>query len=336
MQTLVDRQSNACRLLPNPAGLAMAHSVDEAVSLVGTCLSPHKLTVGGGLPLALASLSALDLGDHCAMVSLKYGFDVDIDAGYVSDYFMLKLTLAGEGRITSDERTAVTSPRSIFVTSPLARTRFHMSAACQHLTTRICRRTLEEHLMQKLGSRLHDPLEFDLEIGSDSDFGRAWWQLVGHICDISATAPRVLACEEVRNQYSRTMMELMLHAAPHNYSERLRQAETPALPRHVRRAQEYVLTHLAEIRSVAEIGASIGVSPRTLQNGFKQAFNMSPAEYVRQARIQALHRALVAADSSQSVTSLMAAVGISSFGRYAEYYRQAIGASPSETLRRAI
>jgi AraC-like DNA-binding protein len=332
MESLVDARRPDAPLMPNPAGLCLAHSVDEAVSLVGSNLAAHKLKVNGAGTSVMANMSALNLGD-CAMVSLRYGFDVDIDAGHIEDWYMLKMTLSGEGRISSDDRQAETSYRSIFVTSPHARTRFRMSASCRHLTTRVARQVVEERLVQKLGRRLDRPLEFDLEIASDSDFGRAWWQLVRHICEISATAPTVLACDDVRNQYSRTMIELLLHAAPHNYSAALGRAESPMLPRCVRRAQEYIATHLVEIRSVAEIAVAIGVSPRTLQNAFKQALDISPADYVRKARVQALHGALLAANPSQSVTNLMTSVGISSFGRYAEYYRQQIGVPPSETLR---
>jgi AraC-like DNA-binding protein len=321
-------------LMPNPAGVCLAHSVGEAVHVVSSCLSPHKLKVCAGGTNVQANMSALDLGD-CAMVSLRYGFDVDIDAGHIEDWYMLKMTVAGEGRIISDDHIAATSWRSLFVTSPNARTGFYMSASCRHLTTRIARPVIEERLAQKLGRRLDRPLEFDLEIASDSEFGRAWWQLTRHICEISATAPTVLACDEVRNQYSRTMVELLLHAAPHSFSEALRRTEGTLRPRHVRRAQEFIADHLPEIRSVAEIAAAIGVSPRTLQNGFKEALGVSPAEYVRAERIRALHRALLVAAPSQNVTELMTAVGISSFGRYAEYYRQQIGVPPSETLRRS-
>jgi AraC-like DNA-binding protein len=335
MQTAIVSQRLEQRLLPNPARLATATSVEEAVGLVGTCLSPHKLRVAGSSSRALASLSALHLGD-CDMVSLKYGFDVDIDAGYITDHFMLKMTLTGEGRIASGERIATTAPTSIFVTSPHAQTRFRMSSTCQHLTTRVCRRAVEERLAQKLGRRLQEPLEFDLEVRSDSEFGRAWWALVAHICDLSASTPSVLASEEIRAQYSRTIVEMLIHAAPHNYSRYLHQFEAQSSPRHVRRAQEYVATHLVEIRSVADIAAAIGVSARTLQNGFRQALNISPAAYVRQARVRALHSALLTADSSVSVTRLMASVGIASFGRYAEYYRQQIGVAPSATLRQAL
>jgi len=320
------------RFLPDPSRLLQAHSVDEAVSLVASTLSPHKLRINDRAPQAVASLSALSLGD-CAIVSLKYGFDVDIDAGCISDYFMLKMTVAGMGRITSDDCVATTSPASIFVTSPQAETHFRMSSSCRHLTTRVCRRAIEDRLMQKLGRRLHVPLEFQLELGSETEFGRAWWQLISHVCDVSASAPGVLASEDMRAQYSRTIIELLLQSAPHNYTDAMHVAESHLSPRHVRRAQEYIESHLPEIRSVVDIASAIGVSARTLQNGFRQALNVSPADYLRRARVQALHRALLAADGTQSVTSLMTSLGIVSFGRFAEYYRKEIGVAPSLTLR---
>jgi methylphosphotriester-DNA--protein-cysteine methyltransferase len=63
---------------------------------------------------------------------------------------------------------------------------------------------------------------------------------------------------------------------------------------------------------------------------------MTPAEYLRDLRIQALHEALLHADPGRSVTELMQDVGIVNFGRYAHYYRRKMGVVPSQTLRGAI
>lgn len=322
-------------LYPNPARIDRAYSVEEAVHVVGNSLAPHRLRVRERLPRALASLSTLDLGD-CTLVSLKYGFEVEIDAGVINDYYMVKWGLTGSGHVMSGARAAATSARSIVVTSPEESSGFRMSAVCEHLTTRVSRKALEERLMQKLGRRLLRPVEFDLEMATDSDFGRAWCQLVTHICQISAAAPTVLECEEVRKQYSRTMIELMIHAAPHNYSQEILACETQTMPWYVRRAQVHLEAHLSEVRSVADLAAAIGITPRTLQNGFREALKIHPAEYIRNARVTALHRALLAAEPGQTVTSAMVSVGIASFGRYAEYYQQQFGQWPSETLRRAL
>ena len=130
---------------------------------------------------------------------------------------------------------------------------------------------------------------------------------------------------------------MLIHSAPHNYTQVLEESSHHPIPWHVRRARDYIHEHLPEIRSVADIAASIGITVRTLQNGFRQAYDMTPAEYVRRMRVQALHEALVAgAGSGQSVTDLMQAVGIVNFGRYARYYRELIGVAPSVTLKRCL
>ena len=170
----------------------------------------------------------------------------------------------------------------------------------------------------------------------DSDFARAWCELVRHICHVSATAPAALASEGVRKQYARTLMEIMLSAAPHSHSDSIEEPMNRATAWHVGRARDYVHDHLSEGISITDIAARVGVTPRTLQNGFRKAFNLTPAEYIRRARVDALHQALLAADATAGVTKLMMNVGIVNFGRYAQYYREQIGVSPSTTLREKI
>jgi AraC-like DNA-binding protein len=318
--------------MPDPRGVVTADTLDEATSLVRAAICPHSLRVNDPPKKSLAFLSSLDLG-ACGLTRLKYGFDVDIDAGCIEDSYLVKWTLQGEGHVQCGERTAITSPRSILITEPTAHTKIRMSAQCQHLTVRVSRRALLATLAAKLKRGPRKALQFDLEIPMNSDFARAWCELVAHICHVSATAPAALASEGVREQYSRTLMEIMLSAAPHSHSESLNEPVGCAAAWHVGRARDYVHDHLAEDISVADIAALVGVTPRTLQNGFRKAFNLTPAEYIRRARVDALHRALLAADASAGVTNLMMNVGIVNFGRYAQYYREQIGVSPSRTLK---
>jgi len=147
-------------------------------------------------------------------------------------------------------------------------------------------------------------------------------------------------CRHLTVRVSRRALEArlteLLHSARHSYSQALERRAGDALPWHVRRARDYIHANVADIRSVAEIAAAVGITARTLQNGFRKAFNVTPAGYVRELRIGILHNALQSAEAGQSVTDLMQAVGIVNFGRYANYYRRRIGVPPSVTLRRAI
>jgi len=336
MPSLVKIDPAAAQYLPNPQNVSTADTLDGATDVVSRNIYPHRLSAADTRGVSLMCVtSALDLGD-CALGYVQYGSNVGIESGIIEEYLLVKSTLSGHGRVTCGDHSITSTPGSIIMTSMTERTNILMSAQCRHLTARISRQALEARIAEKLGRRLTAPLSFGMEVASDSDFGRGWHQLLSHICHLSASAPSVLACEDVRRQYSRTMIELLVHSAPHNYSAALEEAAHPSIPWHVRRAREYVHSHIADIRSIADIAAAVGITPRTLQNGFRQAFNQTPAEYVRQMRIRALHAALQSADSRQSVTDLMQAVGIVNFGRYARYYRQQIGVAPSVTLKRAM
>jgi AraC-like DNA-binding protein len=321
-------------LLPDPRQLRTTTDTDEAIDLIGAALWPHRLKVHDGGSTEVARYSALELGD-CALVHVQYGRDVEIDAGCIADFFLVKSVLAtGEGAwLRCGTRTVASSPRRLMVTSTATPTSIRMTSACRHLTTRISRAAVERRLVETLGRPLTHPLEFDIDAPVDGDFGRAWVELLMHVCHLSATAPRVLENPQVRAQYARTLIELLVHAGPHSYSQVLQDATPRATPRHVRRACEYIHAHLSGLLSVVEIAHAIGVTPRTLQNGFRQALGLTPAEYIRRARLQALHAALLRADPSASVTELMTAHGIANFGRYARYYRQQYGVPPSTTLR---
>ena len=334
MTMLVKVDESVARFLPNTQNISTANSLDEARDIVSRNIYPPRLRVVTPTgPSLMCLTSALNLGE-CALGYVQYGHDVNIESGTIAEYLLVKSTVGGHGRVTCGDHTVISTPRSIIMTSMTARTDILMTAQCRHLTARISREALEERIAEKLGRRLTEPLRFDLEVASDSDFGRGWHQLLAHICNLSASAPTLLASEDLRWQYSRTMIEMLVHSAPHNYASALEETLTQPIPWHVRRARDYVHNHIADIRSVADIAASIGITTRTLQSGFRKAFNTTPAEYVRRIRVEALHQALLGATAGQSVTDLMQAVGIVNFGRYAQYYRQQVGVVPSVTLKR--
>lgn len=335
MDTLVNIDTVANPYLPDVRSACTASTVDEATHVVSRNIHPHRLRVLAPRATLSCLTSALDLGD-CALGYVQYGFDVEIDPGVISEYLLVKSTISGQGTVRCGDHTVVSTPGSIIMTSMTERLNIFMSAQCRHLTARVSRAALESRLAEKIGRRLSEPLRFSVAVASDSDFGRAWHQLLAHICELSASAPTVLASEDVRRQYSRTMIELLVHSAPHSYSAALEAPIEQALPWHVRRARDYIHNNLAEIRSVADVAASVGITSRTLQSGFRKSFNVTPAEYVRELRVQLLHRTLLNAEAGQNVTNLMQALGIVNFSRYARYYRRKMGVAPSVTLRRTI
>jgi AraC-like DNA-binding protein len=100
------------------------------------------------------------------------------------------------------------------------------------------------------------------------------------------------------------------------------------------RARHYAERLQAPI-SVEELSRKLGVCRRTLELGFREAAGISPQAYLRCARLNGVHRDLLAADpGTRNVTQVAEKWGFTELGRTAGYYRALFGVSPSETLLR--
>lgn len=102
----------------------------------------------------------------------------------------------------------------------------------------------------------------------------------------------------------------------------------------VARAARYIDEHLDEPITVHDIAAAVGVSVRTLQGAFRGIRAETSSRYLQRARLDVVHRALIAADPAKdTVAGIAGQWGFASMGRFAGLYRQAFGAPPSHTLR---
>src|ERR1700689_3191948 len=183
--------------VPDPRGVVTADTLDEAVGLVRAAICPHRLSVLVPPKKSLAYLSSLDLG-ACGLASLQYGFDVDIDAGCIEDFYLVKWALAGQGHLQCGGRTALTSPGSLLITDPTERTQIRMSAQCHHMTGRVSRRALLASLAGKLRRPPCKAFKFNHKTPRAGVFARAWCERGAPICHIPAPAPAAMASEDVR------------------------------------------------------------------------------------------------------------------------------------------
>ncbi|MBV5272713.1 MAG: AraC family transcriptional regulator [Lamprocystis purpurea] len=81
--------------------------------------------------------------------------------------------------------------------------------------------------------------------------------------------------------------------------------------------------------------AAAGVSARALEYAFRENLGVSPGAFIRQLRLHALRRALLASAAGEStVTELAYDLGFTQLGRLAAHYRCVFGEPPSTTLAR--
>ncbi len=105
---------------------------------------------------------------------------------------------------------------------------------------------------------------------------------------------------------------------------------------HLQRAEEHIHTHLRDEFSLLDLTEAAGTSPSTLLRTFNTHHGVSPMQYVKRLRLEAVQRVLRDADpNSHSVGRVAAEFGFRQMGRFSGDYRRAFGELPSVTLRRS-
>jgi transcriptional regulator GlxA family with amidase domain len=138
----------------------------------------------------------------------------------------------------------------------------------------------------------------------------------------------------LRAQAEQLVMSQLLLAIPHSGSEALRADPAPTPPRVIRRAEQLIVDHARESMTVEDVAESIGLSVRSLQEGFRRHLDTTPTARLREARLVGIRAELATADPTCTTVSRLAADwGFHHFGRFATAYKERWGESPSETLR---
>jgi len=97
------------------------------------------------------------------------------------------------------------------------------------------------------------------------------------------------------------------------------------------KACTFILEHLHEDLTLADIEQAVGVPPRTLHNAFIKEFGMSPYAWVLDQRLRWSH-ALLTHGEVTSVTEAAQMVGFGHMGRFSQAFSKRFGFSPSQAL----
>lgn len=301
----------------------------EVIERVSAALAPHHMRMLGPSRLA-ADLRRLDLGP-VSIVYIEYGAAVEIEVAPHPTSYLVHAAIEGESRILDRDGEHRITVGNLVVTAPATAPLIRMSPDSRHLCVRIDAAALRARAATIGGGWAAGTL-LAAETEPGSPLPTMWRDLVMHLYRQASAIERLRDADGTRAIYAAMLMDLLLRdqvrAGEHGDA-----SVCGIAPWHVRRACRIIDAHLEEPLLIADLAAQVGVSVRSLQNGFRQFKGVTPAEHIRQRRLSHLHEALQRDQGQRSVTDLMLDAGIANFGRFAKYYRQRYGRLPSETLR---
>ena len=129
------------------------------------------------------------------------------------------------------------------------------------------------------------------------------------------------------------VLDALLQAWPNEHTLRILRQKSPAAPRCVRLAEEYMRAHAGEAIGVEDLADAAGCSTRALQIAFRRFREKTPMHVLRSMRLERAHMDLQSGQP-RSVAKVAARWGFSSHGRFARAYSERFGTLPGQTLRR--
>jgi AraC-like DNA-binding protein len=185
-----------------------------------------------------------------------------------------------------------------------------------------------------LGRDLSGPLEFSGEIDLLTSGAQTVMQVLRVIDTASAQQGGLLAYPLATQRLEDVLVQSLLFAQPHNYSEALASPAPAAGARPVTQAVELLRENPAHPWSVTELARAVSVSGRSLQDGFRRTLNTTPMAYLRRLRLEKVRDELTSAEPATiTVTEAAARWGFAHLGRFAAAYRSEFSERPSQTLR---
>lgn len=304
----------------------------ETAQRCSKVLGPHQMQmhrVNSGLN---SSFNGVVCGDF-AIVRLCHGSPVTIEPESTNAYLVQQI-ISGTARVQNGDTTVNMKPGVIAVASPNRFTRTEMDANSVNVVVRLERKKVEDYIQSLLQRTIKEPVIFSTQMGPHSAAAISWMNAVQHVCDQYETLSRArnvnARFDGILAEY---MVSLLLQTQPHNYSACLLDGPTKPSPQYVKKALDYIHDNICEPISIVGLARYTGVSARTLQTSFKRYCGMSPLEYIRDKRIESVHRELATAGPETRVTEVFTKYGIHDFGRYAYFFKRRYGYLPSEMLR---
>jgi AraC-like DNA-binding protein len=192
---------------------------------------------------------------------------------------------------------------------------------------------------QKVTATLDIPLTRTLELAPVMDLSSSSGQVIASLIQTLFVGMRseglLLRSPIAMSNLTETLADMIVRSVPHRLSHLLDKKIYSIAPRHVRNAIEFMHVNIGRPFTMQMVAEAVGVSLRTLEEGFRTFKATTPATFLRTIRVRAVREDLLDPSNEQSVGEICMRWGFFHFGRFSAVYRKTYGENPSDTRKRA-
>ncbi|MBF6989544.1 AraC family transcriptional regulator [Cupriavidus sp. IK-TO18] len=326
----------------SPAGMLSDYplfrsvDVEETQGKIAAVFCPHELRVIGALQHLHVQHNIVRL-QETAINFLAYGAHVEIDPGRLGNFYLAQIPVTGHASILCGHQEILSDVHTATLLSPDTPTRMHWHEDCAQVLLWIKKEAIEHRFALLTGRDPGEPLSFDPTLPKQAGISSPWTQAVLDLArNIDQHGTHWLQFPVAVASMEDYLLRTLLLLQPHTYTEFVARSSEPAKPRHLQRVIDYVQANVDEPLTVADLARVACVSIRALEEGFRRHLNTTPVGYLRDVRLDGVRQALIAAAGAKqaSVADIAYRFGFTHLGRFAAYYKQRFGVTPSATLQR--
>lgn len=310
--------------------------IEEACTLIGRAFAPGALSVG---EVSSREFAASMHGVRFRDISLLY-LDLHVaatlDIPQCGPYYAIHMPMNGRAVGTVGQTDFEVNTIRALVTNPCDKLLIRLDHDSPQLVIRIEQNALERYLTRLSGRMMTQRLIFEPIFDLTTDAAMRWHGAIQLLhTEVYYTGSLVHSGHGL-GPLEDFVMSSLLMVQPSTFSELLTRPAPAPGKRPVRHALDYIERNLSEPLTMNDIAESIGVSVRSIQQGFRDELGTTPMAYLRDRRLERAREELADAEVSDgvTVTSVAEHWGFTHLSSFAVLYRKRWGESPSETLRK--
>ena len=313
-----------------------SRDIEHARAQVARVFCAHDLRQVGAAQRLDCRMHRVGVG-ALSLNYLCYGADVDITPGPLSDFYLVQIPLSGRADIRYGRQQVHSDAATAVILSPHQSVAMRWQADCAQVLLHIPRPLMEQRAADDPGQP-GTCLDYQLALPQHSGPAAPWCQMVLDLArNIDAHGATWLRHPAATAALQDVLLRGLIALQPHSHGAQRHPAPAPALPRHVRRAQEFIEAQAEQAITLVDIARAACVSARALQEGFQRHLGTTPHALLRDVRLDCVHAQLRASASNGQPVALHDVAhryGFFHLGRFSAYYKARFGETPSVTLQR--
>lgn len=315
---------------------ALRNDLDGARDWMAGICGPHGLEVSCPQRLQFHHAGNVLRSMATSLGYVEYGTDVTVVVREDTplNCYSISLPLVGEQELSAEGRLLLSDSNNGLILQPHENQALTIAGNCRKILVAIPRPALRKVLENLLQRPLDAPLTFQAGMDAHSGDQAAWWRMVKYLLSEMERTGKLFSHLYMANDLEHALIKGLLLSQPHNYSDELASMLAPSCPHYLTRARHYIHENAHEDLNLEDIERVAGVSRFKLFEGFKRHFGLAPIAYLKQFRLEAVRRDILADRSGRNISSIAMSWGFTHLGRFSSDYRKLFDETPSQTLSR--